>query len=59
VKIAGKFARYTEIMSYIDQLVNDNPSIASSYVAGTTYEKRLLKTIVLKTSSSTRSIWIG
>lgn len=46
-------------MSYIDQVVNDNPTLASSYVAGSTYENRLLKTIVLKTPSSTRSIFIG
>lgn len=46
-------------MSYIDQVVADNPSIASSYVPGISYEKRLLKTLVLKTASSQRGIFIG
>ena len=56
--IVGKYARYTEIQNFIDQTVLDNPSLASSYVAGQTYEKRNLKVIVLKTSTSKRNIWI-
>ena len=45
-------------MSYIDDIVYENPAIASSYIAGKTYENRNLKTVVLKTNTSTRGIFI-
>ena len=45
--IVGKFARYTEIMDYIDQIVTENPTLASSKVAGKTYQNRLLKALIL------------
>ncbi len=50
---------YVKMMSFIDEVVAANPSIASSYIAGQTYEKRNLKVIVLKTSTSKKNIWIG
>lgn len=57
--IIGKFARYNEIISFINEIVFNNPNIASSYVAGRTYENRELKTLVLKANGiSKRSIWI-
>jgi hypothetical protein len=56
--IVGKYARYSEIMSYIDDMVASNPSIASSYIAGQTFEKRNLKVIVIKSSTSQRKVWI-
>ena len=37
--IVGKFARYSEIMSYMDTIVQDNPDIASSYNPGNSTEK--------------------
>ena len=47
-------------MSFVDQKVQDNSDIASSYIAGRSVENRLLKVIVLKPfSTSTRSLWIG
>ena len=49
---------YFKIINYIDEKVESNSDIASSYVAGQTYEKRDLKVIVLKTSTSKRNIWI-
>ena len=57
--IVGKFARYNEIMNFINEIVANNPDIASSYVAGRTHENRDLKTLVIKTASAQRSIWIG
>jgi hypothetical protein len=57
--IVGKFARYNEIMNYINEIVANNPDIASSNVAGKTHEKRDLKTLVIKTANTQRSIWIG
>lgn len=56
--IVGRFARYSEIMSYIDRLVLENSDIVSSYVAGTTYEKRNLKVVIIKTPNSKRKVWI-
>ncbi len=56
--IVGKYARYNEIVNYIDNVVAENPTIASSYVAGSTYENRQLKVIVLKTETSKKSIWL-
>ena len=35
-------------MSFVDQTVQDNSDIASSYIAGRSVENRLLKVIVLK-----------
>ena len=47
-------------MSFIDQTVQENSDIASSYIAGRSVENRLLKVIVLKTSkTSKKSLWIG
>jgi hypothetical protein len=45
--IIGKFARYSEIMNYIQDIVQDNPSIASFSDAGKTYEGRNLRVIRL------------
>lgn len=56
--IVGKFARYSEINNFVDEIVNSNNDIASSYIAGRTFENRDLKVLVLKTSTSRRSIWI-
>ena len=46
-------------MNFINEIVANNPDIASSYVAGRTHENRDLKTLVIKTASAQRSIWIG
>ena len=56
--IVGKFARYSEIQSYIADVVAQYPSLASSYVAGKTFESRDLRVIVLKKASAQRKIWI-
>ena len=45
-------------MSYIDDIVYENPAFASSYIAGKTFENRNIKTVVLKTNTSTRGIFI-
>ncbi|RNA27121.1 carboxypeptidase, partial [Brachionus plicatilis] len=45
--IVGRYARYTEVSSFISNLVTNNPDIASFYSAGTTYENRELKVLVL------------
>jgi len=57
-RIAGKYARHTEINNYIMTQVSANPTIASSYVAGRTSGNRDMRVIVLKTASSRRRIWI-
>lgn len=44
------------MMSFIDDVVAANPTIASQYIAGQTYEKRNLKVIVLKTATSKRNV---
>lgn len=56
--IVGKYATYAQIQNFIDEVVRDHPNIASSYVAGKTYENRNLKVLVLKTSTSKRNVWI-
>jgi len=56
--IVGKYARYSEIQTYIDEMVAANGDIASSYIAGKTFESRNLKVIVLKNASSKRKVWI-
>jgi hypothetical protein len=56
--IVGRYARYSEIMNYIDDLAAENPDLVSSYVTGQTYEKRNIKVVVLKTKSSKRNVWI-
>ncbi len=46
-------------MDFIDQKVYENPSMATSYIAGKTAEGRDLKVIVLNPiKNSTRSLWI-
>lgn len=57
--ILFKYARYQEIIDFVDQTVEANSDIASSYVAGVTSEGRDLKVIVLNpVETSTRSLWI-
>lgn len=46
-------------MNYIKEIVSDNPDIATTEVIGTTYEKRDLRVLVLKTSTSQKAVWIG
>ena len=46
-------------MSYLDSVVEENPNLASSYVADQTYEKRNLRVIVLKDGSPSKAIWLG
>jgi hypothetical protein len=58
--IIFKYARYNEIVSFVDQTVADNSDIASSYVAGTTVENRQLKVIKIKApnTSTNRAVWM-
>ncbi|RNA22669.1 carboxypeptidase A1-like [Brachionus plicatilis] len=56
--IVGKYARYTEVMSFISNMEIDNPDIASTYSFGKTFENRDLKVLVLKTSTSQKNVWI-
>jgi len=56
--IVGTFASYLEIQSWLDDIVSANPDIASTYIAGKTYENRNLKVLKLKQPSATRSIWV-
>ena len=48
-------------MNFIDNTVNSNSDIASSYIAGTTVENRQLKVIKLKipSPSTSKAVWIG
>lgn len=56
--IVGKFARYNDIQSYLKDLVKANPDLASTYSAGTTFEKRDLTVLVLKAAAGKRKVWI-
>jgi carboxypeptidase A2 len=56
--IAGKYARYSEIVNFINDIVANNNDIASTYSAGKTYENRDLKVLVLKTSTSQKAVWL-
>lgn len=56
--IVGKFARYSEINNFINEIVSSNGDIASSYLAGRTYENRDINIIVFKTATSSRSIFM-
>ena len=39
--------------------MEENPDIASTYVAGNSYQGRDLKVLVIKTPTSKRAVWIG
>jgi hypothetical protein len=54
--IVGRFARYSEIMSYIDQLSASYPNLVSSYSAGTTHEGRNLKVAIIKTPAAKKKV---
>lgn len=56
--IVGRYARYSEIQSFIDNLAATYPSLVSSQIAGKTYENRNLKVAIIKTSTSSRKVWI-
>ena len=47
-----------KINNFILEAVRDYPNLASSYVAGKTYEGRDLRVLVLGTKTSQRKIWI-
>ena len=48
-------------MNFVDETVNANSDIASSYIAGTTVENRQLKVIKIKVpnTSTSKAVWIG
>jgi len=54
--IVGRYARYSEIQSFIDNLVATNPNLVSSAIAGKSYEGRNLKVAIIKTASSQKSL---
>jgi len=56
--IVGRYARYSEIQSFIDNLVATNPNLVSSAIAGKSYEGRNLKVAIIKTASSQKKVWI-
>lgn len=60
--IVGKFARYSEINNFVESVADDlnNPPSMSSftYIAGTTYENRIIKALVIKASTASRGIFI-
>jgi len=56
--IVGRFARYSEILGYIEEITENNKDLASYYSLGKTYEKREMRVLVLKTETSKRSIWL-
>jgi len=56
--IVGKFARLSEIYSFLEQMVIENPEIASTKIIGQTHEQRDLKLIILKTPTSQRKVMI-
>ncbi|CAM6031354.1 unnamed protein product, partial [Sphagnum compactum] len=46
------------IINYLDSVVDANPTLASTYSAGQTFEKRELKVIALKSGSPSKAIWL-
>ena len=47
-----------KILNFIETTVQDNSDIASSSTIGNTIENRAIKRIVLKSPTSSKSIWI-
>jgi hypothetical protein len=48
-----------KIVNYLDNIVAANPDLASVYTPGFSHENRALKTLVLKTATSTKGVWLG
>jgi len=46
-------------MNYLDNIAAANPDLASVYTPGFSYENRAIKTLVLKTATSTKGVWLG
>lgn len=55
--IVGRYARYTEIQSFIDNLAASSPLVTSD-IAGKTYEGRNIKVAIIKTATSQRKIML-
>jgi carboxypeptidase A2 len=57
--VGAYYARYSEIQNYIDEIVENNPSFATSYISGQSVEQRNLKVIQLGTPcAGKKHIWI-
>lgn len=58
--ILFKYARYSEVLSFIEDTVSANTDLASAYTAGTTVQNRQLRVIKLKAPSvsTDQAIWI-
>lgn len=56
--IVGTYARYSEIINFMETVEANNADLVSHYSAGSTYEKRDLRVMVIKTASSKKDIWI-
>lgn len=48
-----------KINNFINTIADENRDIVSTYLAGTTYENRVINVLVFKTSTTSKSIWIG
>ncbi len=57
----SNYLKIIKILSFIDDTVNSNIDIASSYIAGTTIQNRQLRVIKLKVANAltNQAIWIG
>jgi carboxypeptidase A4 len=56
--IVGTFASYTQIQSFMDTIIADNPTWITSETIGTSHENRLLRILRLKKGSPKRKVWI-
>ena len=52
------FNKKNQILSFLDTIAEENSNIASVYSAGKTFQNRDLKVIVIKSPTSSRSIWL-
>lgn len=57
-RIVGTYARYAQVMEFMENLEKDNPDLVSLYSAGTTFEERDIKVVKLATASGKKGIWI-
>jgi len=55
--VVGRYARYSEIQSFIDNLAATSPLVTSD-IAGTTYQGRNLKIAIIKTATSQRKVFL-
>lgn len=57
-RIVNTYARFNNILAWINDLTNANPSFIYQYTPGTSFQNRDMRVLVIKVGEPSKRIWI-